>query len=364
MALSRLGGLERPDLEDIQKVFLPEIYGAVGDGVNDDTTGVQLAIDAAESAGNGAVLLNGSYAMNNVTLKAGVELAMSHGSKIAHNSASGTCLTVQTNTSIVGGEIQRDSTGETYTGTLLAVSSDAVVSRAAPIYVKTSLQCLGQHQGTGLLVESDATSADAWVQWSVFDVNVTSLETGVRVYAHDGAVNNAFINGNTFYIRAQNCDNTLDLDGVIANAPIGNNTFYLTVQAASNSERAIYMRGASNNIFYCRIFDWHAVATNAQPIYAPGSSEGNYRNTFYGVDFYDFLNNTTIGDMRLQGVHNKIAQTLHGSPPFRLDSSVGNTNQLYYSNNAAHMEGHLWWDETGGKLKFSNGAAIETVTSA
>lgn len=41
--------------------FYPEMYGAVGDGTTDDTAAIQAAIDAAEAAGGGAVVLTGTY---------------------------------------------------------------------------------------------------------------------------------------------------------------------------------------------------------------------------------------------------------------------------------------------------------------
>lgn len=55
--------------------FLAARYGATGDGVTDDSIAIQNAIDAAETAGGGAVILGyGTFIVTGITLKSGVYL--------------------------------------------------------------------------------------------------------------------------------------------------------------------------------------------------------------------------------------------------------------------------------------------------
>ncbi len=57
-------------------------FGAIGDGIVNDTLAVQAAIDAAHHAGGGRVLLeNGhTYLTNSLVLKSHVELHLEGGS--------------------------------------------------------------------------------------------------------------------------------------------------------------------------------------------------------------------------------------------------------------------------------------------
>jgi hypothetical protein len=65
------------DLQEAIEVLSFDVmrYGATGDGVTDDSTGIQAAIDAAEAAGGGIVYLpTGTYIAENLTLKTTVHL--------------------------------------------------------------------------------------------------------------------------------------------------------------------------------------------------------------------------------------------------------------------------------------------------
>jgi len=74
-------------------------YGAVGDGVTDDTTAIQAAIDAAETAGGGIVFLpEGSYLVTSgLTLPSEVSLWGSGGeaSVVGYSATTGSALTVE-----------------------------------------------------------------------------------------------------------------------------------------------------------------------------------------------------------------------------------------------------------------------------
>lgn len=59
-------------------VFRPEQYGAVGDGVTDDTSDIQDTFDAAASAG-GIIYLSGTYLCADVEIASGVRKIFGHG---------------------------------------------------------------------------------------------------------------------------------------------------------------------------------------------------------------------------------------------------------------------------------------------
>ena len=64
------------------KYYLPETFGAVGDGVTNDAKAIQSAIDEAEKNGGGTVVLESGkvYYSSSVTLKRNVELHLQKGS--------------------------------------------------------------------------------------------------------------------------------------------------------------------------------------------------------------------------------------------------------------------------------------------
>ena len=56
-------------------------FGAKGDGVTKDTAAIQRAVDAANAAGGGRVVLDaGTYLSGTIWLKDGVELHLAEGS--------------------------------------------------------------------------------------------------------------------------------------------------------------------------------------------------------------------------------------------------------------------------------------------
>ena len=65
------------------KVWNVRDYGAKGDGVAKDTAAVQRAVDAANAAGGGEVLLpKGTYLSGSVFLKSGVDFHLAEGATL------------------------------------------------------------------------------------------------------------------------------------------------------------------------------------------------------------------------------------------------------------------------------------------
>ena len=350
------------------EVFGPRFFSAASFGQRNTHKEIQRAINEASDQDGGVVYLAaGSWAVSRrIILKEKVHLVLHGNARVEHQKTSGVCLEAQKNTSITGGKFYRDSVGSSYTGTLIQTAAGQEVDRIDPIFIKTKLQVNGQTQGTGLKINVDASSSDSFMEWSRFDVICQSLENAVQIEVQGGDTNLAFCNGNVFKIHTTACDNSLDTIGDINDNPINENTFHITAQASSNAERVAILRGVTQCDFFFRVFDWRAQATNDQPVYAPVSvsAEGNYRNQFWGLAFYDFLGQSTVGDLRLGGSDNRIMANRYGGSPLLVDSSVANTNDKYFpSANAPRWKGMLVLDENDDNLKYSDGTSVKTITA-
>lgn len=83
------------DLYKAGKLYPPEMFGATADGVADDRSAIQAAIDAAESAGGGLILLTGEYLVgqnstnNYALLIQGDNITLAGGGRIIFDDPSG-----------------------------------------------------------------------------------------------------------------------------------------------------------------------------------------------------------------------------------------------------------------------------------
>jgi hypothetical protein len=79
---STAGGVDPFATDPYGDVYNVKLFGAVGDGVANDTAAIQAAIDAAAAAGGGDVIVpNGDYLENELALKSGVRIVGQGGAR-------------------------------------------------------------------------------------------------------------------------------------------------------------------------------------------------------------------------------------------------------------------------------------------
>ncbi|WP_438446868.1 hypothetical protein [Gorillibacterium sp. sgz5001074] len=98
--------------------YNPMVFGAIGNGIFNDSIGIQLAIDFAQAAGGGVVTCPpGTYLLKNkVTIKEKVTLELTDGATLKRGVA-GPILNIQKRANLRGGSV--DCNGSTYTGSVV-----------------------------------------------------------------------------------------------------------------------------------------------------------------------------------------------------------------------------------------------------
>jgi len=115
------GAVQRTVESKLQDVASVKDFGAVGDGVTDDTVAIQAAIDAVSVAGGGTLFVPpGTYYVTNLAMKTGVRLVGSSSSsvtlKFPPTNASINLITVINVDNVVIESLTIDSNDSTYTG--------------------------------------------------------------------------------------------------------------------------------------------------------------------------------------------------------------------------------------------------------
>lgn len=250
-------------------------FGAVGDGVVDDTVALLAAIDASHAIYNrsgiygtnpilGVTLTGGQgarYAFSGrLRVKPGVTLDLGHG-------PSGSTLVALDATGGVeleGGAVLRGGlavgSGATYTGPMLELNDTKTSTAFGQSERQTEFDvCLhaGRQAGSvGVLMQSDAGSAGiAWVRGRV---TVDEFDYGVRMVSN----NDGYVNSCELDISTYDPVEALDIK-VNGTGEIDSNRITLVNQTGANgrSGRVLRCDGRKNTI-YIKSWDWSSAKLN------------------------------------------------------------------------------------------------------
>lgn len=188
-------------------------FGAVGDGVANDTAAIQAAIDAVAAAGGGTVLVpKGSYVCTTtITLKRGVNLV---GEGTVHHAfyvnpaytktgsvllvtgpASGDCIKFESN---VKGHFGIYNMSIFDNGSAAIRSICNISGILHPRLEDVEFACIGTARGVGLYISNEAALApftgQALTLYGVFrNVNTTNVRDGIHIY--NDCNSNVFLGG-------------------------------------------------------------------------------------------------------------------------------------------------------------------------
>lgn len=207
-------------------------FGAVGDGVTDDTAAIQAALNASAAASQRLVITNGSFSITGVSAPANTNLCFDGGKIVARNTT--TVLTIAGSNVTVENPVI-DLNSQSYRGIFaLSVSNIKIVGTARVFNAKTG----GSSYNGGMIFES--------VSGLVVD----------DVIAETIYQNGAGIAGLYRAFELNQCSNfsvgTVYVNGadISFNIPDSSNGFVNALSAITLTDNGVYMQGTTSNVTF------------------------------------------------------------------------------------------------------------------
>ncbi|WP_158607003.1 glycosyl hydrolase family 28-related protein [Paenibacillus ginsengarvi] len=238
-------------------------FGAVGDGVADDTAAIQAGIDAIAAAGGGTLVLSGIYRITNtIDLKRLVALYFVEGAKL-NLKANTKALNMRQDTALLGkAYINIDINN--YTESALYIDG-ATVSGVSYQYTYIETLRLEGHvlNNVGNGIHFDATAAPSRISFVRFNnLRIRGFGKGIFMDAppHVGdTVNYNYVTGNIFNnVVISDCDYYIYATGdhKALNQADGNTFNNLQLQYNTRCKEIIHIEGRANIV---NAFIWDAI---------------------------------------------------------------------------------------------------------
>jgi hypothetical protein len=232
-------------------------FGAVGDGVTDDTAAIQAAIDAVYAAGGGHINFpSGTFLTNNITLKAGVQLegkgAYATTIKLKNN-ANADIITVENAYSLFG----TTATGINGWGIHnLTLDGNDTNQSPASLDACNGITCYSAKYMIRNVIIKNVKGHGIRSEWQQYGEITGGMESSVENTTID----------------------TVGRHGWWAKGPHDHHVIHLVVvdasKEANNTYSGIYTEGYMNGRFFnCHV--WHRSTASNRCVYAVSSGGGN-----------------------------------------------------------------------------------------
>lgn len=273
-----------------QSTYLPKAYGAVGDGVTDDTTAIAATITAAAAALKSTVYLPpATYAISGagVDVPVGIDFIMSDQAILLYT-GTGVAVTIDNwhtgvtpdrpGTAVL--RVQRST--RTWDTGVDTTSTGILLLNALQSHI-TIFEVLNFE--TGIELRGDATATAAGTAYNTIELGrIANNKRNVRFTAVAGG----FANSNNFY--GGTCRHDSGMASYVGTRGIdlsttgnGNNFYGTTLEGASTEETATIAQ-SFNNFYGCRmevIKRFHFLSTSAGNVVDGGYNNFGYQQTVH-----------------------------------------------------------------------------------